>query len=180
VTGPIDPVGEAVALWAEATSSEDDALTASPRSVADGAAVELVEVTAETVRAICRLLVAPDQSMSVAPNAVSLAEALFTPAAWYRAVVADGMPVGFVMLELDPGDPPYLWRLMIDRRHQGRGYGRRTIELVADHLRREHGATELFTSWVPGERGPERFYLDLGFAPTGEIHEGEVVARLAL
>jgi hypothetical protein len=36
------------------------------------------------------------------------------------------------------------------------------------------------TSWVPGERGPEKFYRKLGFEPTGEIDEGEVVARLAL
>jgi diamine N-acetyltransferase len=170
---------EGIADWAAATAGEDTT-PAAPRSVADGAAVELAEVTEETVRTICRLQVAPDQRSFVAPNAVSLAEALFSTVAWYRAIVADGAPVGFVMLELASDEPPFLWRLMVDRRYQGRGYGRQAIELLTEHLGATRGATELLTSWVPGDGGPERFYLDLGFVPTGEVHEGEVVGRLTL
>ena len=48
--------------------------------------VELREVTAETVRAICRLTVAAGQDQFVAPNAVSIAEAYFHPTAWFRAI----------------------------------------------------------------------------------------------
>jgi diamine N-acetyltransferase len=33
---------------------------------------------------------------------------------------------------------------------------------------------------VPADGGPEPFYTGLGFVPTGEIHDGEVVARLSL
>jgi diamine N-acetyltransferase len=179
VSGSADAVGEAIASWAAATSGEDTDPGTPPRAVADGGAVELVEVTKDTVRAICRLQVAPGQRGFVAPNAVSFAEALFSPAAWYRAIAADGVPVGFVMVELEDGEPPYLWRLMVDRRYQGRGFGRRAVERLAEHLR-TRGATELLTSWVPGDGGPEGFYLGLGFVPTGEVDEGEVVGRLTL
>lgn len=48
--------------------------------------VTLREITAETVRAVIALSVAESQKMFVAPNAVSLAEALFAPEAWYRAI----------------------------------------------------------------------------------------------
>ena len=59
---------------------------ATPRSVAEGAVVELREITFETVRAICRLEVASSQAGFVAPNAVSIAEAHFAPTAWFRAI----------------------------------------------------------------------------------------------
>ena len=41
--------------------------------------------------------------------------------------------------------------------------------------------TELFgLSCVPGENGPEEFYIRLGFEFTGEIDEGEKIYRIAL
>ncbi|MBI2763342.1 MAG: GNAT family N-acetyltransferase [Chloroflexi bacterium] len=152
-----------------------------PRSVADGAVVELREVTRESVRAICRLAVAPSQASFVAPNAISFAEALFEPKAWYRAVCADGNPVGFVMLSIDTEKPEYfLWRFMIDAAHQGRGFGRAAIGLTVAHARTLPNASELLVSWVPADGGPEPFYRDLGFVPTGEMDGIEVVARLTL
>lgn len=173
---------EALAGWAAATGPrEDAALPAPPRSVAVGADVALVEVTSESVRAVCRLTVAADQKAFVAPNAISFAEALFEPKAWYRAIHADGVPVGFLMLYDDPTEPVYLlWRLMVDARYQGRGYGARAMALLVEHVRSRPGATELRTSWVPGPGSPAAFYLRLGFEPTGEVDEGEIVARLAL
>jgi diamine N-acetyltransferase len=175
------PADAALATWAAATADEDSGRPAALRSVADGAVVTLEEVTGETVRAICRLAVAPSQMSSVAPNAVSFAEALFEPHAWYRAIVADGVPVGFLMMYDDPEKPHYyLWRFMVDARHQGQGYGARAMALLLDHVRARPGATELMVSWVPGPDGSEGFYLRLGFVPTGLVEDGEVEARLAL
>jgi len=144
--------------------------------------VSLREVTADTVRMICALAVAPEQTGFVAPNAVSIAEAHFTPAAWFRAIYADDTPVGFVMLERHPERHEYgLWRFMIAAPYQRSGYGRRALELVVEDLRAsDPAATELVTSWVPGEGGPEPFYLKFGFVPTGEVEEGELVGRLRL
>ncbi len=171
-----------IAAWADGRRSAGEAVpVTSPRSVADGARVELREVTGDTVRAVCLLQVAPDQRRFVAPNAVSFAEAMFQPRAWFRAVVADDVPVGFVMLSVDAEEPEYyLWRFMIDATYQGRGYGRAAIAALVEHVRTLPDATELVVSWVPVPGGPEPFYLGLGFEPTGEINEGEVVARLRL
>jgi len=170
------------AIWAAVTGAREDAdRPASIRSVAEGAAVTLDVVTEDTVRVICRLVVAPEQARFVAPNAVSLAQAMFAPNAWYRAVAADGVPVGFLMLAEDAESATYvLWRFMIDARHQGKGYGRAAIRLLLDHVRSLPGATELRTSWVAAPGGPEPFYLGIGFQPTGEVDEGEVVGRIAL
>jgi diamine N-acetyltransferase len=143
--------------------------------------VTLREITADTVRAICKLDVAPEQRGYVAPNAVSIAQAHFEPKAWFRAVYAGETPVGFVMLEIDPESEEYfLWRFMIAGEHQGHGYGRRALDRVVEHVRELPGATKLVSSFVPGEHGPRDFYLRYGFVETGEVDEGEHVIELAL
>ncbi|MBP1631857.1 MAG: uncharacterized protein H6Q11_145 [Acidobacteria bacterium] len=143
--------------------------------------VTLREVTADTVRAVCRLQVAPGQERFVAPNAVSIAQAYFEPKAWFRAIYAGEGPVGFVMLYDDPEKPEYyLWRLMIAGEHQRKGYGREALRLLVEHVRSLPGARELLTSAVPGEGGPRPFYESLGFVATGEVEAGEEALRLAL
>jgi diamine N-acetyltransferase len=140
------------------------------------------EVTKETLREILLLKVSPAQERFVSPNEVSIAEAHFSPGvAWFRAVYSGETPVGFVMLEDDPSKPRYyLWRFMIDARHQAKGVGRRALELLFEHVRGRPGAKELWTSVVPGEGGPGPFYERLGFVYTGEEDEGELVMRREL
>ncbi len=177
VTAPEDAANHGTDAYADADAAEP----AGPRSLPDGAVIELREVTKDDVRAICRLAVAPAQMSFVAPNAISFAEALFDPKAWYRAIYADGNPVGFAMLSIDRDVPEYyLWRFMIDARHQGRGYGRVAIGLIVAFVRTLPEAHELLVSWVPADGGPEPFYRSLGFVPTGAVEDNEVVARLIL
>ena len=149
--------------------------------------VTLREITAETVRAVTKLAVHPDQAGFVATNAVSLSQALFSDEAWYRAIHADDELVGFVMLAdgtlKDPPTPKptvALWRLMIDARHQRRGIGREAMRLVVAHARSRPGVRDLYTSYVPGPGCPEPFYPSLGFVPNAEVDEGEVVLVLTL
>lgn len=59
------------------------------------ARITLREITADTVRTVTKLAVREDQTRFVVSNAVSLAQALFTPEAWYRAIYAGDELVGF-------------------------------------------------------------------------------------
>ena len=143
--------------------------------------VTLREVTEDTVRTICNLSATEDQRRFVAPNAVSIAQAHFSKHAWFRAIYAGETPVGFLMLEDQPEKPEYyLWRMMIDARHQRLGFGRRAIELLVEHVRTRPRAIELLTSVAQEEGGPQAFYERLGFALTGEYEEGEAMMRLSL
>ena len=152
------------------------------------AEVTLREINADTVRAICKLsdTLTPPKRYMVAPNAVSIAQAYFEPKAWIRAIYADETPVGFVMLYDDPGDPPdrkpdyFLWRFMIAGPHQGKGYGRRAIELLVEYVKTRPGAKELEVSCGQGPGSPEAFYRRLGFKHTGKMFDGEVGLSLAL
>jgi diamine N-acetyltransferase len=144
--------------------------------------ITLREVTRETLAAVLRLKVRPDQERFVASNAVSIAQAHFYPeTAWFRAVYSGETPVGFLMLEVEPAEPRYyLWRFMIGAEHQGRGVGRRALEVLFDHVRSLPGGTVLYLSCVPGDGSPGPFYEKIGFAYTGEEHEGELVMRREL
>jgi len=151
--------------------------------------VSLREVSEDNAQAVLGLRTTREQERFVSTVAYSLREAAENPQGnpWFRAVYADGRPVGFVMLSwnVDPQPPEiygpwYLWKLLIEHTHQGKGYGaaviRQIVELVGDQ-----GATELLTSYVPGEGSPAGFYARLGFVPTGELNaDGEIVLRRPL
>jgi len=141
-------------------------------------AVELREITRETVRAICDLKVADEQRGFVAPNALSIAEAHFVPTHWMRAIYADEEPAGFLLTHEDPAEGAYyLWRFMVDERHQRRGVGRRAMELLLERWR-DLGAAAATLSVVPTNLDAITFYELLGFDRTGEEHGGELVMRL--
>ena len=150
-------------------------------------AVSLREITADSVRQITALAVAPEQQRFVASNAVSLAEALFNEEAWYRAIFLGDTPAGFVMLydESLRSVPPAelqigLWRFMIDRSFQGQGIGAAALEQVIAHVRSKNLFTSLEVSYVPGPGCAERFYLRAGFQHTGRVDNGEIVLELPL
>ncbi len=143
--------------------------------------VSLREITKDTVREICRLKVSDDQNRFVAHNSISIAQAYFYTEAWFRAIYADDTPVGFLMLEDNREKPEYfLWRMMIDSRYQGMGFGKKAMKLFIDHVKMLPDSTELLTSCMPGEGSPEGFYHKLGFRRTGEVDGDEVVMRLGL
>lgn len=149
--------------------------------------VTLREITADTVVAVTRLSVAESQKGFVAPNAVSLAQALFAPEAWYRAVYVGDELAGFVMLEdqslrVPPPEKPGvgLWRFMIDARFQGQGIGRAALQGVIEHVRRKGLFETLELSYVPGPGCPEPFYRSLGFRHTGRLDGNEVILELPL
>ena len=149
--------------------------------------VALRAITADTVTSVLKLRVQAGQEHFVASNAVSLAQALFAPQAWYRAITLDDTPVGFVMLDDDtllPMPPPKpsigVWRLMVDASVQGQGVGRAALRLVIAQVRARQVFGRLTLSYVPGPGCPEPFYRALGFVPTGVLHGQEVELALAL
>ncbi|HET8642862.1 MAG TPA: hypothetical protein VFM37_13060 [Pseudonocardiaceae bacterium] len=92
--------------------------------------VVLREITEQDRAAVLALRVAPEQERFVGSVRAALADAAAYPQAnpRYRAIYADGEPVGFVMVSWNvrpqPPDiigPWFLWKLLIDSRHQHRG-----------------------------------------------------------
>ena len=155
--------------------------------------VELRDIITDADReAALALRVKPGQEHFVASVEESLLDAERYPEALARFWAAyDGdQIVGFTMisdgisedvLEADPTlvGPYFLWRLLIDERHQRRGYGTAIIDAVVAYVR-SRGGTHLLVSYSDGEGTPGPFYARYGFVPTDRIVEGERVLRLDL
>ena len=133
------------------------------------------------------LRTSPAQERFVSTVADSLLEAV--EAAECQAIawgVYDGKtPVGFVMIADEVASseciPHFLWKLLIDERHQRRGYGTATLDLIVEYFRGRPGVTEMWTSAGQGDGSPIPFYERYGFVRTGEIvFDDEVLLRLDL
>jgi diamine N-acetyltransferase len=149
------------------------------------AGLRLEEVTRENVRDACALKLRPDQEELVAPVSYSLADAYVAPdIAWPRLVYDGAQLVGFVMGAFDPHNESdlfhaYLWRLNIGAGHQGAGAGRFAVGAFCQEAHRR-GYGRVTVSYHPGGNGPEGFYHRLGFRPTGDMNQDEVVAECLL
>jgi len=142
--------------------------------------VTLKEITKKTLFPILKLDVLEHQKDQVAPNSISISEAYFEDKAWFRGIYNDDVPVGFVMLSLDTDKKEYwVWRYMIDKNHQGKGYGKDAMELVKKVIKEKFpDAMEFFLSYVPKEKdGADGFYRKLGFVDTGKMEDGEKIMR---
>ena len=149
--------------------------------------LEIIELT-HRAREFLLLDVHDGQRNLVASVAESFSDALFPPedlngppVVWIRGVLRNSQPAGFVMCA-DPTDlqkDPWLWRLLVDKSHQGFGVGRFTIESVLTRYR-ELGCVRVLVSWAPKAGNAADFYKKLGFVETGEIQYGEVVAEYRL
>jgi diamine N-acetyltransferase len=110
------------------------------------------------------------------------------PRPWAVHDAEMGTLVGFVMIsdnipepiDEDLVGPYYLWKLLIDHRFQGRGYGAAALDAVAGYLATRPGADVLYTSCSDGPGSPRGFYLRYGFTDTGRVMWGENVLALSV
>lgn len=147
--------------------------------------VTLRPVTRDNFEAVTDLELLPHQREFLASNSYSIAQASFYPNYYTRAIYAGQDIVGFMMFValdgVDDEEGEYsIWRFMIDRRHQGRGYGRRALQTLLDGIRATPGASKVWISYVPGNEVASNFYASFGFVETEIDEEGEMVAVLDL
>lgn len=159
--------------------------------------LRLERVTGKNVWDILKLRVSDEQRSFVAGNDVSIIEA-------YTAITGNGYafpfglyagetPVGFLMIGFDTDDfwddaPPVakgnynLWRLMIDQRFQGQGYGTEAVRLALEFIKtRPCGEAEFcWLSYEPDNKTAAQLYRSFGFAETGEMDGEELIAILPL
>lgn len=143
--------------------------------------VTLQPITRDNLWAVVDLKPHPHQEGFVAPNIDSIVNAYVEPTFVPLAVYADETLVGFAMYGQHP-DTGAWWviRLMIDRAHQGKGYGRAAMEAVIEMMADRVGCQEIVTSFVPDNAVAAGLYDSLGFCPTGEVEDGEPLVRLRL
>ena len=157
----------------------------------------LEKIDTKNVWALTRLRVCPEQEDFVAPNDLSIIEAYATLAeggyALPMGIYDRDTPVGFLMIGYDSPSPEAspaflangaysVWRLMIDREHQHKGYGRQALQLALDFIRTFPcgPAAVCYLSYEPENTAAKALYVSFGFHENGERDGTEVVAVLEL
>jgi diamine N-acetyltransferase len=126
-----------------------------------------------------------NQKKCVASNVYSIAEASVYPKnAYYRGVFVGDKPIGFIMVYIPSEGATieqekyfYLWRFMIAREFQHKGYGSKALDIICD-MAKKLGFDRIVTSVELIDEGPLPFYERYGFTNTGRMDEGELVLEL--
>lgn len=159
--------------------------------------LRIERVNGKNVWELLNLRVREEQTNFVAGNDRSVIEAYIAVAggghAFLFGIYAGSVPVGFLMVgygaDEDWADAPAvasknysLWRLMIDRRYQRRGYGKEAVRLALDFIRTNPcGKAEYcWLSYHPANEAARALYHSFGFVETGETDGQERIAVLKL
>ena len=159
--------------------------------------LHLEKVNGGNVWDILKLTVFESQKSFVAANDISIIEAYTTIAgngyAFPFGIYDGDQPVGFLMIGYDvddywPDAPEIakgnynLWRLMIDKAHQNRGFGREAVQLALDFIKTfPCGKAEYcWLSYEPENEVARKLYQSFGFEETGDMDGEEQIAALRL
>ncbi|MCR5794054.1 MAG: GNAT family N-acetyltransferase [Solobacterium sp.] len=159
--------------------------------------IRLEKINSRNIDEVLRLRVQDDQKEYAADNRTSIIEAYIAVTndghAFTFAVCDGSRPVGFVMIGYDTDDcwedPPAiakgnysLWRLMIGKEYQHRGYGRKALGLALEFIRSFPCGTAEYcwVSYLPENKAAKELYRSFGFEETGDSDGQETLAVLKL
>ena len=164
--------------------------------------LHLEKITPANVWDVINLKVKKHQKDFVASNGISIVQAYSAIGtkcvAMPFAICNEKRPVGFLMIGFNEAalydydgevDAPEvlkinysIWRLMIDKRYQGRGYGKEAMRLALDYVRTfPCGKAEYCSlSYEPENDVAAKLYHSFGFKENGEMDGDEIVAVIKL
>ena len=159
--------------------------------------LRIERVDGKNVWDILKLSVKEEQVSFVAGNDISIIEAYTAITgggyAFPFGIYDDSVPVGFMMIGYgvdeywddapEIADNNYnLWRLMIDKNYQHKGYGREAVNLALDFIKTKPcGEAEYcWLSYEPDNLVAKNLYRSFGFVETGDMDGEELIAVLKL
>lgn len=158
--------------------------------------IRLEKVSANNIWPLMELEVSEDQRSFVASNTVSILEAYCAitsgGVAMPYCIYSEDIPVGFLMIgygDADWENAPAIasgnysiWRFMIDKRYQGKRYGKAAMSAALNLIRSlPCGPAEYcWLSYEPENTVAKALYHSFGFYENGETDGEEIVAVLKL
>lgn len=135
--------------------------------------VELKEISKENLEDVLNMEISEHQKPFVSSTAYSLAQAyVYRETAFPFAIYADNTLVGFIMMGFYESRNQYtLWKFMIDKQHQNKGYGREALKQGIRYLIDKFGAKEIYTGVSLGNEMAKHLYNSVGFEATGVVED---------
>ena len=159
--------------------------------------LELKKINRNNVGVILKLEVFDNQKSIVATNNSSIIEAYIAITdnndVFTFGIYNDDIPIGFLMIGFDvnsddEGAPKIakgnynIWRLMIDKKFQGQGFGKEAMDLALEFVNTFPCGTAKYC-WLSYESESDiarQLYKSVGFVETDEKDGEEIVAILKL
>ena len=159
--------------------------------------LKLKKINRKNVGEILKLEVFDNQKRFVASNNISIIEAYIAITenndVFTFGIYNDDIPIGFLMIGFDvnsddEGAPSIakgnynIWRLMIDKKFQGKGFGKKVMNLAMEFVNTFPCETAKYC-WLSYESDNDvarQLYKSVGFVETDEKDGYEIVAVLKL
>ena len=159
--------------------------------------LKLKKINRNNITGILKLEVFYNQKNFVATNNSSIIEAYIAITenndVFTFGIYKEDTPIGFLMIGFDvnsddEGAPRIakgnynIWRLMIDKKFQGKGYGKEAIELALEFINTFPCGTAKYCwlSYESDNNVAQQLYKSVGFVETDERDGEEIVAILKL
>lgn len=161
--------------------------------------ITLKKIDSNNVWEVLKLTVGDEQKKFVSTNTNSIIEAYVTNIEENAGNIAlpfgiynEDVLIGFVMFgygTTGESDEPNIaegnytiWRFMIDKTYQGKGYGKEALKVSLNYLRTfPCGHAELcWLGYAPENIVAKSLYSSVGFKENGEMNGADIVATLRL
>ena len=140
----------------------------------------LCEINEENFRDTFKLKVSEEQKHFVAPAEFMLSRAyVYRETAEPLVIYNDNEMIGYLLIR-EYEDNYCIDQFMIDKRYQGKGYGKKAMKLVLEKLRKERKYEKISLCYCEGDDAARNLYEGLGFNHTGEADEDEIIMELVL
>lgn len=139
--------------------------------------IDLEPVTADNWRSCAALEVRDDQRRFVQPVTYYLCLCAYGTTWHPLAVTRAGRTVGFVMYGVDDDRSRWIGGLVVDLAAQRSGVARGAVARLVERFAAEPDCPNVALSYDPDNVAARTLYASLGFRETGEMEDGEVVAR---
>lgn len=145
--------------------------------------ITLKPVSIENWYECTQLRVKPEQlHVFPAPVVYWIAESKYVDDFELRAIYGEEVIVGFLVFCTNPDQDDNYWipAIMIDEKHQGKGYGKAAMEALIQYMRIS-SCTRIMIGHRPDNKIAGKLYESLGFIKVSEdIIDGEIVRLLQI
>jgi diamine N-acetyltransferase len=141
--------------------------------------INLREINIENFWDVIELKVHENQEEYVLENSISIAQSKVQPECIPMAINEDNIPVGFLMYCIDRDDGNYwIYRFMIDKKFQKRGYGKKAMEILLHEIRKDKNHNKIILDVKKESVEAVNLYKNFGFEFTGKVYGSSHVMEL--
>lgn len=144
--------------------------------------VTIKKVTNDNWKACIELELNEQQKDYLPSNLYSIAESKFIKNMENFAVYHEQEVIGFAAYVLDDDGDMNITRFMIDKKHQGKGYGKVALKKIINLIKDNYDNKEIWLSLHPENKAAIKLYTSCGFeiTKTGLESKDEIFMKIEL